>query len=1014
MSQQEFYMNDENQFGRGSLPAYGKKAWVDSRERLLEWYRLYFHTIMVTLFLAANTVLAFSSAMLFIRQYNDAADGPTAFAQLFPGDPTSLASTLGTFYVPLDRWPLFWLCTIFFSYLVFCYSTISQEIKKGHKTLLSYTSKKGRKTALVFTMIHMSMLYSGLFAWYVHQFISPYFDRVRVENKPYLKITSMDGFTDFLMAMPVAISLVIAFYMAKAFYSDEDFRKTFYSWEFSFLANQSFSLRSKTCDVVVGWEEGTDKPIVLSEDSRFLHELIVGATGSGKTSTTILIRIVQDLIRIARGHKMGIVVLEPKSDLVRDVVKLAEQLGIPKKKILVVDPTDAMNSIKFNPVAGPMEVAAETWRGTLDALAGDQDPFFKGQQSETAAQYVMLGKIRFGSQFNFIIHLQRMYAEPRFLADVTEEVRRWIDDNRANPAITMEERMLLERYDRVCTYFEMDVLEYMVMKDREGNQLPILYPTGHKYAGKQMVHNKKDKFITGAKKYVTDISMNAMLSSLLTAKEGEEFLDLDTFLSEGGILLFNSALAELEELSLMFGQFIIRQMQSAVFRRPPQENGYKRIPIFFTIDEFPLYINEAFARLLTLGRSYKVGTSIAIQNLGQLRVVENGYDEVILANASNKTVFGRGMLKDNEYFSAHFGESYVLEESMNESVSPINMPNPSRGLRHNTQRTLQARFTPTELKELPFKHFVVELVGRDQSIQEPIHAYGKFVNETKFLKRFLDIGSIELATRNYKPLSFKGNIRQLAYLVQQLDDKPAEQEEEAVEEAPAIQNDELDTTEAAQVAAAGSNEPEPVLIPVEGAYVELEDKAEPEEAGDLLVWSGSDETVEALPNRDALLDSFFPAEEQVEVTAALEPSASVEPSVVGSAAAAAEGEAAPSMEEREDDLPPAKAFTATHSVPDDVDSLIKSVHDNLTAKMKETDQQPRKAVSLEPQATVAAPATAVTPAAPAKPAAEQPKSDVFDLESALDEFAAVRPEKSKQQKYASDQLTQVDGYKEDL
>src|SRR6185312_492692 len=113
-------------------------------------------------------------------------------------------------------------------------------------------------------------------------------------------------------------------------------------------------------------------------------------------------------------------------------------------------------------------------------------------------------------------------------------------------------------------------------------------------------NNKKDKFIGGAKKYVTDISMNAMLSQLLVAKDDQETLDLDTFLNDGGILLFNSALAELEELSLMFGQFIIRQMQSAIFRRPKEENGYKRIPIFFTIDEFPLYINEAFQRLLTL------------------------------------------------------------------------------------------------------------------------------------------------------------------------------------------------------------------------------------------------------------------------------------------------------------------------------------------------------------------------------------------------------------------------------
>ena len=80
--------------------------------------------------------------------------------------------------------------------------------------------------------------------------------------------------------------------------------------------------------------------------------------------------------------EIGIVVLEPKSDLIRDVEKLADKLGIPKSKIKVVDPTDLVKSVRFNPLAGPLEVAAETWRGTLDALTGDQDPFFKDQQGE--------------------------------------------------------------------------------------------------------------------------------------------------------------------------------------------------------------------------------------------------------------------------------------------------------------------------------------------------------------------------------------------------------------------------------------------------------------------------------------------------------------------------------------------------------------------------------------------------------------------------------------------------------
>ncbi|TVY07339.1 conjugation protein, TraG/TraD family [Paenibacillus cremeus] len=983
-------MTEEHQFGMGLLPAYGQKVWIDTRERMMEVYRLYFHTGLATLFILFNTAVALSSAMLFIKQFNQAANGPEALARLLPEHMSWIAKLLAVFYMPLDQRPLLWLCCIFICYLAWCYSTVTQPIQRKHKTILSYTSEQGRKNTLLITYVQMSLMYCGLFAWYIHTFTYEYFSSIRVENKPYLKITNMEGFINYLMALPVILCLIVAFYIAREFYKNEDFRKRFYKWEFSFLSDQSFSLRNKRCDVVVGWEKATNKPIVLSEDSRYLHELIVGATGSGKTSTAILIRIVQDLIRIARGHKMGIIVLEPKSDLIRDVEKLAQKLGIPQIKIKVVDPTNLVKSIRFNPVAGPLEVAAETWRGVLDALTGDQDQFFKDQQGETAAAYVMLGKIRHGNMFNFITHLQRMYTEPRFLADMTADVRKWIERNMENPAITQEEKNLLERYDRVCSYFENDVLDYVVIKDKEGGQLPVLYPQGHKHAGKQVVQNKKDKFIGGAKKYVTDISMNAMLSQLLMANEGQEVLDLETFLHEGGVLLFNSALAELEELSLMFGQFIIRQFQSAVFRRPPEENGYKRIPIFFTVDEFPLYINEAFQRLLTLGRSFKVGTKIALQNLGQLRVVKAGYDETILSNASNKTVFGRGEVKDNEYFSKSFGEEYVLEESMNESVTPMSMPNQSRGIRYNTARKLQPRFTATQIKEQPFKHYIIEVVGRDGSITPATQAYGKFVTETKFLKRFVDIGKIEFATKNYKPLSFKGNIHQLSYLVNQLED-------------------EKQRNESAVVAAVETHKAQ-TEVP---AKVEVDPQVQGSSAGDATTSSPhdplpperkhTDDSVSLAKASDNDGTLFWPdleAEDDVSGELTLENVAVITEDHSAPVAAAGQDESPiHQQEKREDEFP-----KQTYSVPDNIDELVKSVHDNLIG-----------AGTAASQYNSSSPAPINETKNPVKPVVEQlPKPDINHFDDLLDDLAASdRQKPDKQKEYANKSMQKVNDYKED-
>ncbi|MCW3794003.1 TraM recognition domain-containing protein [Paenibacillus sp. LS1] len=730
------------------MEAYSRKLWVNVREKIFEYYRSYFHTFLVSILMVVNVVTAYSAFIIYLSQWkHDSGNFMSVLDIFFQEPPMFLAQVLIFPFIQLDEnmrlWCIFFLNLPVFTWL---YSSVVQPIKRGHKKYLDWRGKRGRIVSAALNGSALAIHYCAIFAWYVEHYLFDFFSQIK-SDQDYLIVHSMTSFGYILMAIPVLICLNGLYLIMKEFHMNEDLRTMFFSWEFGLLARHAFSLKSDSSDVIVGWEEKTNKPIVLSEKSRFLHELIIGATGTGKTSTTILTRIVQDLVRIARGKRLGICVLEPKGDLIDDVLVLCKKLGIPKSKIRIIDPTKADRSIKFNPFVGPMDTAAATFRGVLDALAGDQDDFFKGQQSETSALYTMLGKIRHGNSFS-ILHMQKMYGDARYLADMTEEVRTWLKKTYENPVLTEEDRLQLDRYERICSYFENDILDYKTYRDKEQKTQPVLFPDGHQYEGKQVVENKKDKFVAGAKKYINDICTNALLSSLMVAEEGDEVLDIDQFLAEGGVLLVNTALGELEELSLSFGQFFIRQFQSSVFRRP-KEN---RFPIFFDIDEFPLFINEAFQRFLTVGRSYMVGTLIAIQSLGQLESVVRGYDKIIMSNASNKTVFGRGEVSDNEWLSKQFGEEPVVEESMNESLSPASQPNPSTGYRYNTSRKEMPRFTPTQIMEQKFKGFIVQIVGQNEAFERPVQAYGKFINETKFIKRFVKIGQAELQTVTHKPI----------------------------------------------------------------------------------------------------------------------------------------------------------------------------------------------------------------------------------------------------------------------
>lgn len=799
-------MSTKNAMNAPPISSFLRKWRIDSRERLSEWYRAYFHTIFVTGMIVVNLVFAYSALIIYLSRWkHHPGNAAIVLSYFFDDPPVVLANVLNFFLIPFDTWHWAWiLLVINLPLMNWLYSTVTQPIKKGYTTIISWTSERGRIWACILSAIPFALMYCAITAWYVDEQLFEFFVGI-ASDKAHLVVKSMASFGYLLMVLPVFLVVIGTGLVLRQFYIFEDLQKQFMTWEFPLLSSQSFSLKNDNCDVIVGWEKKTKKPIVLSEGSRFLHELISGATGTGKTSTTILMRITQDLIRIARGKKLSVVALEPKGDMVRDVLKIAKKLGIPDEKIKVVDPTNLARSIKFNPFVGPMETAAGTFRGVLNALTGNQDEFFKGQQEETATLYTLLGKLRYGNIFN-IHHIQRMYADARYLADIVESVRRSIDRGKGQPDLTDEERRIYEGYERIVSYFEDDVLDYKTWKNKEQEIQPVLYPENHRYAGRQVVESKKDKYVSGAKKYLNDLAMNQMLSQLMIAKEGEEALDLDKFLEEGGILLVNTALGELEELSVLFGQFFIRQLQSAVFRRPSEEeekrdeNGvvltdnegipiyYERIPTFFTIDEFPLFINESFERMLTLGRSYRVSSLIAIQSLGQLQKVIPGYDRVILGNARNKTVFGGGEYEDNEAFSKQFGEEYQIEESLNESSTPVTMPGQRWDYRYNTQRKLMARFSPTDIMELKFKHFICQFVDPEGSIQPPLEGIGKFVNETRFLRKFVNIGAIELETKKYKPLSayeqfsvYKSLIAQALINRQDVEDEAASADEKPPE-----------------------------------------------------------------------------------------------------------------------------------------------------------------------------------------------------------------------------------------
>ena len=103
---------------------------------------------------------------------------------------------------------------------------------------------------------------------------------------------------------------------------------------------------------------------------------------------------------------------------------------------------------------------------------------------------------------------------------------------------------------------------------------------------------------------------------------------------------------------------------------------------------------------------------------------------------------------------------------------------------------------------------------------------------------------------------------------------------------------------------------------------------------------------------------------------------------------------------KEDSLPQQKQ----HSVPDDIDALVKSVHDNLVG-----------AGSASPVVTAPAQIAETEKAQPPVQDNQSAKADVTPFDDLLDDLAASdRQTPDKQKQYANESIIKVEEYKDDM
>lgn len=139
-------------------------------------------------------------------------------------------------------------------------------------------------------------------------------------------------------------------------------------------------------------------------------------------------------------------------------------------------------------------------------------------------------------------------------------------------------------------------------------------------------------------------------------------IDISKAIENNEVILFSSRPTEIGGTAHKgFGKFFLWLVMIAVEGRPGNEKS--RSPFFIYIDEFNNYYDGSFNDFFTQFRKYKVGTIFAIPSLSSLGGVNSPVMQTLLPNATTKITFGNCTPDEYDWWSNELGKRREWEIS---------------------------------------------------------------------------------------------------------------------------------------------------------------------------------------------------------------------------------------------------------------------------------------------------------------------------------------------------------------
>ncbi len=372
------------------------------------------------------------------------------------------------------------------------------------------------------------------------------------------------------------------------------------------------------CGALIGVSDdwGVEREVRLSWHDRLRHQHVVGQTGTGK-STFLLHQILAD---IEAGH--GVALLDPHGDLLQDVLD-----RIPAEReedVVLIDPADEDRPVAINPLAvRSADTAHRVVEGMLSAIqrivTDRHGPGARDWMGPIFEQHVRMNLLLLMSDPNRPASLYDFYQ----LYQIPDHYKEWLPLRSDDPLLKSWVETVLPQTDY----------------QRQGSESVSMGG----YIG--------SKF----QQFAFDPRLRRLFSQRTST------VDFADVLARRRILLVNLSKGELGESNAEFtGMVILVMLLAAVFERARDARA-DRTPFFVHIDEFQNMLTGALVPLLSEGRKYGIGLTLAHQYVGQ---VDQRIMDAVLGNVGTHVSFRVG-LRDAERIEGRFLPTFSARDITN-------------------------------------------------------------------------------------------------------------------------------------------------------------------------------------------------------------------------------------------------------------------------------------------------------------------------------------------------------------